>query len=164
MKVYILRETTTLPAPIGTVFEFFGRPENLERITPGWLGFQMLTPLPIAMGRGTLIEYAIHLSGIPLRWTTLITAFDPPYRFVDEQLRGPYSFWHHTHEFRDVGGMTEMIDTVRFAMPFGPLGRLAHGLWVRGQLKRIFAHRRVAIREYFPQPVHVTPDLVKEHR
>jgi ligand-binding SRPBCC domain-containing protein len=152
MKIYILTRSQTVPVPRSRVFPFFRDAENLGRITPAWLGFQILTPLPVSMQRGTIIDYAIHLLGLPLRWTTLISRYDPPSVFVDEQLRGPYAFWHHTHEFRSVRGGTEIIDTVRYAMPFGPVGRLAHGLVVRRQLEAIFSYRARRIAERFPPP------------
>ncbi len=152
MTIYTLTRSQFVPVPRTRVFPFFQSPENLGRITPSWLGFQMLTPLPIMMQRGALIDYAIHLLGIPLRWTTVITSYDPPGCFVDEQLRGPYAYWHHTHEFRSVRGGTEIRDTVRYAMPFGPLGRLVHAVVVRAQLEAIFEYRTRVINEIFPTP------------
>ena len=149
MKVYTLERQQVLPADTEEVFAFFSAPENLGRLTPRWLGFQFLTPLPLEVRRGALIEYALHWLGLPLRWTTLITAFEEPHRFVDEQLRGPYSFWHHTHAFRSVPGGTEMTDAVRYAMPFGPLGRIAHMLVIKRQLARIFDHRGAMVDAIF---------------
>src|SRR5512140_3764583 len=149
MKLYTLTRTQVVPLPRSRVFPFFQAPENLERITPSSLGFQILTPLPLEMQRGTIIDYAIHLLGLPLRWTTVISSYEPPLRFVDEQLRGPYAFWHHTHEFRSIRGGTELTDTVRYAMPFGPLGRLVHTLFVRRQLEAIFDHRGRIIEKLF---------------
>jgi hypothetical protein len=101
------------------------------------------------MKEGTLIDYTIRVLGLPVRWTTLITRYDPPHSFVDQQLRGPYSFWHHTHSFRPVDGGTEMKDSVLYLLPFGPLGRLAHVLAVRRQLRRIFDHRSLVIAARF---------------
>lgn len=98
---------------------------------------------------GTLIDYTIKVLGLRVRWTTLITTYNPPHKFVDEQLRGPYSFWHHTHSFGAVAGGTMIIDDVCYALPLGFLGRLAHALVVRRDLESIFRHREKIIAELF---------------
>jgi len=141
MKVYDLRRRQLIPLPLDQVFLFFERPENLSRLTPPSLGFQILTPPPIQMKSGCLVDYTVRVLGLPVRWTTLITEYDPPRRFVDVQLKGPYSYWHHTHEFEAVEGGTMMTDTVRYVLPFGWLGGVAHALFVRRQLRRIFDYR-----------------------
>jgi ligand-binding SRPBCC domain-containing protein len=124
------------------VFGFFAEARNLEAITPPLLRFTVVTPEPIDMQVGTLIEYRLRLHGLPLRWLTSIQAWDPPHRFVDVQLRGPYALWHHTHELEpDGAGGTRMRDTVRYELPFGPLGALAHRVLVRRDLEAIFAFR-----------------------
>jgi ligand-binding SRPBCC domain-containing protein len=135
--------------PRGEVFEFFSRPENLERITPGWVGFRLLTPQPIDMKAGAVLDYTIRLLGLPVRWTTLISDYEPPHRFSDVALRGPYRFWCHTHTFEKDGQETIMIDEVRYALPFGILGDLVHRLWVRRQLDCIFDYRAEVIGEIF---------------
>jgi len=145
-----LKTTTTLSMPIDEVFAFFSEAGNLERVTPPELGFQIDTPLPIEMGKGTLIEYTLRLFGFPIRWRTLISEWNPPHGFVDEQLKGPYRFWHHTHTFREDDGGTVIGDEVRYALPFGPLGRVAHGLYVRRDLERIFEYRSEVIAQIFP--------------
>jgi ligand-binding SRPBCC domain-containing protein len=134
------------------VFSFFADALNLERITPPWLGFRVLTPGPIAMARGTLIEYRLKLHGVPIRWLTRIEVWEPPTRFVDLQVRGPYKLWHHTHRFEPVDGSesTLMRDTVRYALPFGPLGELARRAFVARDLQRIFEFRHEAIRGLTP--------------
>ncbi|MCB1182253.1 SRPBCC family protein [bacterium] len=138
-------------APLDRVFAYFDRPENLARLTPTWLDFRILTPSPVPMERGALIDYEISLGPLPMRWRTLITRYEPPHLFVDEQLAGPYSFWHHTHTFREVPGGTAIGDHVRYELPFGPLGRLAHALVVRRQLDTIFRFRTEAVaREFGP--------------
>ena len=107
-----------------------------------------MTPGPIEMRPGALIEYRLRLHGLPIRWRTTIAVWDPPHRFVDVQLSGPYRIWHHTHDFVPVGGAgggTIMRDTVRYALPFGPLGALAHRLLVKRDLERIFDFRREAV-------------------
>lgn len=142
----VLRASLRIDRPIAEVFEFFSRAENLGAITPPELGFEIRTPLPVAMHPGALIDYAIRLHGIPMRWQTLITAWNPPHEFVDEQLRGPYAEWIHTHRFRADGpGATIIEDEVRYRLPLGPLGSLVHPL-VRRQLDRIFSYREEAVR------------------
>jgi len=142
MKVYTLTQEQWLNAPLDDVFPFFSRPENLERLTPGMLGMKVLTPPPIPMHVGAIIDYVVSINGLPMRWTTCISEYDPPHRFVDVQLKGPYAFWHHTHTFVAEGDGTRIRDEVRYMLPFGPLGRIAHRLLVRRQLDTIFGHRR----------------------
>lgn len=148
MKVHVLKEEQVIEKPIDEVFDFFKCPENLEKITPSSLGFQILTPKPIVMEKGRLIDYSIKIVGIPQRWTTLITDYDPPHKFVDEQLKGPYSLWHHTHEFESRGNATLIKDTVRYVIGMGILGEFAHTLFVRNQLTHIFRHRKQVIADY----------------
>jgi ligand-binding SRPBCC domain-containing protein len=145
--VHVLTREQPLPAAPAEVFPFFGDARNLEAITPPWLGFRVVTPEPIAMGPGTLIEYRLRLHGVPLRWRTKIAVWDPPHRFVDVQLSGPYKMWHHTHDFVEApdGSGTLIRDTVRYALPFGPLGELAHRALVHRDLDRIFDFRAAAV-------------------
>lgn len=98
---------------------------------------------------GTLIDYTVKPMIFPIRWRTLITDYDPPRRFVDEQLKGPYSFWHHTHTFEEKDGGTLITDDVRYVIPFGIIGRMAHFLFVKRQLKKIFDFREKVISEIF---------------
>ena len=142
---HVLERRQRLPAAPDAVFPFFADALNLERITPPWLGFRVLTPGPIEMRRGTLIEYRLKLHGVPIRWLTRIEVWEPPVRFVDVQVRGPYRLWHHTHSFEPNGAGTVMRDTVRYALPFGPLGELARRAFVARDLARIFDFRRVAV-------------------
>ena len=135
-----------LPLPPEAVFPFFGDALNLEAITPPWLGFRVVTPGPIEMAPGARIEYRLRLHGMPIRWRTTIAVWDPPHRFVDVQLSGPYRMWHHTHDFDPAtDGGTLMRDTVRYALPFGPLGAAAHRLLVRRDLEAIFDYRGAAV-------------------
>lgn len=150
MRVHVLERTQTVAAPRSEVFAFFACPENLAEITPAVLGFEILTPSPIAMRAGALIDYVLSLGPLPLRWRTLITSYEPPHLFVDEQLQGPYSFWHHTHRFTELpAGGTRLDDIVRYVLPLGLLGSMAHALVVRHQLARIFDHRRRVIADRF---------------
>jgi ligand-binding SRPBCC domain-containing protein len=144
---HTLRREQRLPGAPETVFPFFADAGNLEAITPPWLGFEIVTPRPIAMGVGTLIEYRLRLHGLPISWLTRIEAWEPGVRFVDAQLTGPYRLWHHTHEFEpDGAGGTLMRDTVRYALPLGPLGEIAHRLFVARDLERIFDFRREEVQ------------------
>ncbi len=148
---HTLRREQRLAAAPDDVFAFFAEAGNLEAITPPWLGFEIVAPRPAAMGAGTLIEYSLSLHGLPIGWLTRIEAWEPGVRFVDQQLRGPYALWHHTHEFEaTAAGGTLMCDTVRYALPFGALGALAHALVVRRDLERIFDFRRAAVARRLP--------------
>jgi len=148
--VHRLERTQLVPRPRTEVFAFFEDAANLGRITPSFLGFEILTPGPIPMRAGALIDYRIKLFGVPLRWRTRIEAYERETRFVDVQLRGPYRLWEHTHEFRDAPGGTLMTDRVDYAVPFGIAGEAARLLFVRRTLERIFDYRGDTIAEIFP--------------
>ena len=149
MTLYTLRRTQLLPGSPAEVFPFFERPENLSRIVPSWLRFRILTPSPVAMSVGTLIDYTIRWLAFSMRWRTLITTHRSPERFVDVQILGPYSYWHHSHRFSAVEGGTRMEDEVVYAVPGGFAGRILHGLLIRRQLEAIFDHRARAIEAVF---------------
>lgn len=145
-SVHILQRQQRIERPIDEAFAFYGDARNLERITPPLLGFEVTTPEPVEMGAGTLIEYRLRLHRVPVRWRARIEAWEPPRRFVDVQVKGPYSLWEHTHTFEEDGpGATVIEDRVRYSIPFGPLGDLADRLLVRRDLKRIFDYRRDAV-------------------
>ena len=135
-----------LARPPAEVFPFFADAGNLEAITPPWLSFRITTPRPIEMRQGALIEYRLRLHGLPIRWLTVIADWAPGVRFVDTQIRGPYALWHHTHEFEPDGDGTLMRDTVRYALPYGPLGVAAQRLFVARDVGRIFDYRAEALR------------------
>lgn len=137
----VLERTQLIPAPVDRVFQFFSEAQNLAEITPKWLGFRMLTPDPVEMRAGTRLEYRISLHGVPLRWRTLITEWNPPHGFKDIQLSGPYKVWEHEHRFEPAPGGTLMRDIVRYELPFGKLGQWIEQYWVRRDLQRIFDYR-----------------------
>jgi ligand-binding SRPBCC domain-containing protein len=139
-------ESTLLALPVERVFDFFSKAENLEAITPPELQFRITTPLPIVMGQGTLIDYRLKFNGVSFGWRTRIAAWDPPYAFVDEQLKGPYAVWHHTHTFADEGGKTRMDDEVLYKLPLWPLGEVAYP-FVKSKVEGIFRYRRAKLRE-----------------
>ncbi|HEY4056000.1 MAG TPA: SRPBCC family protein, partial [Kofleriaceae bacterium] len=135
--------------PRHEVFEFFANAENLEKLTPPSLSFHILSPTPIEMKRGARIDYRIKLQGVPMKWRTKIEAYEPEERFIDIQEKGPYKTWHHTHTFRDVPGGTEIRDRVEYELPLGPLGAIAHALFVKRQLRGIFDYRVKVMRDMF---------------
>ncbi len=146
MKERRLHREQVLDADVERAFAFFSRAENLEAITPPWLRFRIVTPTPIGMGTGTLIRYRLRLHGVPVSWLTRIEEWEPPRRFVDLQVKGPYALWHHTHAFEPIGeNRTRMTDIVRYGHRFGPLGAIGEHLVVRRDLRRIFDYRRDAI-------------------
>ncbi len=148
MKPYQLLRQQWLPAPLDQVFAFFSRPENLQTLTPPFLDFQVLE-VPQQMQAGSLIRYKLRLHGIPIRWTTRITEWNPPHGFKDDQLSGPYAFWHHEHRFVAERGGTTMFDDVKYALPFGILAAPAHWLFVKRDVNRVFDYREKRMKELF---------------
>lgn len=134
--------------PAEGLFPFFADVHNLEKITPPWLAFKVLTPGPVSIAEGAIIDYRLHWRGIPLRWRTKISVWQPPFRFVDEQVRGPYRLWRHEHVFSERNGQTTMTDRVEYAVPGG---RLVRRLVVARDVERIFDFRRRTLGEKFPQ-------------
>jgi len=147
MKTYRLEREQWIPRPLGIVFDFFARAENLGLITPPWMRFEIRTPLPIEMQTGARIDYTIRLAGLPMGWRTRITRWEPGRCFADVQERGPYALWEHTHRFDAHADGVLISDHVRYALPFGWLGRITHALVVRATLSAIFDHRFERIRE-----------------
>jgi ligand-binding SRPBCC domain-containing protein len=146
MKEFTLHTELWLPRPRDEVFPFFADARNLETITPPWLRFEVLTPALIAMRPGALIDYRIRVHGIPIRWRTEIAEWQPPHRFVDVQLRGPYTLWHHTHTFEERDGGTLCSDQVRYR-PLG--GALMNWLVVRRDVEAIFRYRQQRMKDLF---------------
>ena len=146
MHEHTFRDEIWLPRPRTEVFPFFADARNLGVITPPWVRFETLTPTPIDMRPGALIDYRIRLHGFPMRWRTEIETWEPPFRFTDRQLRGPYRLWHHTHTFEERDGGTLCRDEVRYAV-WG--GALVERFFVRGDIRRIFAFRREKLTELF---------------
>lgn len=145
-NIFVLRSEVELPATPAEVFPFFADARNLDAITPPFLRFRVLTPGPIQMRAGTRIDYSLRVHRFRIRWTSEITVWDPPTRFVDVQIRGPYRHWHHIHRFEDLGSSTRVIDEVEYACPGG---RLVHELFVKRDLVRIFEYRRAMMEKTF---------------
>ena len=137
-----------MPANMRRVFDFFSNAQNLELITPKELNFNILSPFPIEMKEGTLIDYRIRLFGISFNWKTLISSWEPERRFVDEQLKGPYAKWIHTHSFETKENGIMIKDEVCYRLPFFPFGELMFPV-IRLQLNRIFDYRTSRIKEIF---------------
>lgn len=146
MSTRVLTAELWLPKPLASVFPFFADAGNLERITPAWVNFKILTPGPIEMRSGALIDYRIRIRGVPVGWQTRITAWDPPRRFEDVQVRGPYVLWEHEHTFEEVDGGTLCRDRVRYR---APLGFILHSLLVDRDVRRIFEYRQSRLAEVF---------------
>ena len=158
-RTHLLSRTQLVDRPLDEVFAFFSDAANLEPLTPGFLRFRFLTPMPIEMRVGARIDYSLSLLGIPIRWRTRITDWQVGVQFVDEQESGPYAYWRHTHTFEVAGGSTVVGDTVEYALPFGPAGAVAHALVVRVLLDRIFDFRHDAIQAQFaPAPLNSDGD------
>lgn len=147
MAEHFLTRTLTIDLPRQDVFEFFADAGNLERITPPELNFHIITPQPIDIKQGTLIDYKLRMRGLPVSWRTEISVWEPPFRFVDQQLRGPYRQWIHTHTFTESSAsQTLMEDEVRYRLPLEPLGDIAHFM-VRRELDYIFDYRQKVVAE-----------------
>ena len=147
-SAWTLETSVWLPGPVGEVFPFFADAANLDTITPSWLGFRILTPLPVEMRRGLTLDYRIRIHGVPVSWRTEITEWDPPRGFVDEQRRGPYRSWVHRHVFREQDGGTLILDRVDYRVRGGAL---VHRLFVRRDVEAIFRHRRQVLLALFAE-------------
>jgi ligand-binding SRPBCC domain-containing protein len=148
-RVYTLEREQWVPRSPDQMFLFFSDARNLEKITPPWLSFRVVSVAPEPIVPGTLIHYRLRVRGIPFRWTTKITEWNPPHSFIDIELSGPYAQWIHTHRFEARNGGTLLTDRVEYALPLGFLGRIAHGLLVKRDVEGIFDYRRQKIEEMF---------------
>ena len=148
MKYFHFESRLWLNRPRDEVFEFFSDPLNLEEITPAWLRFRVVSKLPSLMHRGAEIEYRLRIRGVPVGWRSRITVWDPPHRFVDEQVRGPYRMWIHEHRFVEDSGGTLCADNVSYVPPGGPL---INTLFVERDIRKIFAYRSVRLQKIFEE-------------
>jgi ligand-binding SRPBCC domain-containing protein len=148
---YLLKSECVIPRSIEEVFAFFSDAGNLERLTPPWLNFNILTPLPIEMRAGRLIDYKLRIRGVPVRWQSEITVWEPPYSFADESRRGPYKYWRHQHWFESCPGGTRVVDDVHYGVPGGAL---IHWLVVKRDVQKIFEYRQQTLQQIFPAVAH----------
>ena len=146
MRTHEFKTGVWLPVPPEKIFSFFSNAANLDVLTPSWLHFCIMTPQPVEMRAGALIDYRLRIHGLPMRWRTLIKEWRPPHRFVDEQLHGPYRQWIHEHIFEPVDDGTLARDIVHYSVPFDII---MHPLFVRPDIERIFAFRRQSLRTQF---------------
>lgn len=149
MRTYYVGREQWVPAPLVEVFSFFSHPENLQKLTPSWLDFRILEA-PAELAAGAIIRYRLRWHFLPIDWSTEIAAWSPPCKFVDYALSGPYALWNHEHCFEAHRGGTTLYDRVTYALPLGLCGALAHRLWVKRDIARIFDHRAEKMRELFP--------------
>jgi ligand-binding SRPBCC domain-containing protein len=145
----IFSDEIWISQPIDKVFEFFSNAANLDAITPAWLHFRIITRMPVEVHAGTLLEYTLRLKGIPIHWITEITEWDPPHRFVDRQLKGPYRKWIHTHTFEVKDGGTQVRDQVQYEIAAWIFEPLINRFFVRPDLVRIFQHRSAQLKKCF---------------
>ena len=148
--MYTLKRIIRIPGSLDDVFAFFNRPENLDKVTPAFLGFTILTPSPLKLHNGAVFDYQVRLMGLPMRWTSVITNYEPPHQFVDIQLKGPYAFWHHKHSFEPKEDGVDVIDEVHYEVGYSLLGGVLHSLVIKHQLNMIFSHREKVMRTLFP--------------
>lgn len=148
-RVRVLEREQFVPTSLEATFGFFADARNLEVITPPWLSFEVRTEGDIRMEVGTTIDYRIRMLGAPVRWRSLISRWEPGVAFVDEQVEGPYRYWHHLHTFEAREGGTILRDRVEYAVPGGPLAPLLHAAFVGPRLREIFDFRRDAIARIF---------------
>jgi ligand-binding SRPBCC domain-containing protein len=148
-NIYAFDKTTKVPGDLKGVFLFFSKAENLQRITPPWLQFKILSPLPITIEQDTLIDYQIRLYGFPIRWRTKITSWEPPHRFVDTQIKGPYTLWIHEHRFEQTDGHVTIYDHIDYKIPGGIVSPILNKFFVKADIEKIFNHRQNVIQQIF---------------
>ena len=148
--MYQIKRTQLVRTDLETCWKFFSDPSNLQKITPDYMGFKVLTEVPSEMYEGLVISYTVSpLFGIPMNWVTEITHVRDLHYFVDEQRIGPYRMWHHEHHFKEVEGGVEMTDIVSYVLPFGLVGKAVHPFIVKNKLNEIFEHRFKAVEQLF---------------
>ncbi len=147
---FVFHDEHFVQQPVEAVFPFFSNAENLQEITPPWVHLRILSVEPNPLRKGTRLAYALRWGIFPIRWLTEIVEWEPPQRFVDVQLKGPYRLWRHEHRFVAADGGTRICDDVQYMLPLGWLGKLAHRFKVQKDLEKIFAYRREAIKKHFP--------------
>ncbi|HEU4389625.1 MAG TPA: SRPBCC family protein [Blastocatellia bacterium] len=163
MNAYVLEREQVIPRSRVETFRFFSDAFNLERITPDFLRFRILTERPAAIRAGTILDYELTLFGVRVRWRTLIEVWEPDSRFEDVQVKGPYKYWRHIHSFETVDqSRTRMRDRVEYSMPFGVVGRIVHRILVRRMLARIFDYRARAIVDLLSPAGAQVPDYDKD--
>ena len=156
---YELTDCFIVPSDASTTWDFFSKAENLPKITPPSMGFTVKTPAPVAIGQDAVIDYTIRWAGIPIRWRTRIIDWSPPNGFIDLQIRGPYTLWHHQHTFKSVDGGTECRDRVIYKLPGSFVGRIMHAATVKRQLMGIFQFRREVIGRELGGFTALQPDV-----
>jgi ligand-binding SRPBCC domain-containing protein len=149
MTYFMLERTQEFKSPLQDVFDFFAEPYNLERITPEFLKFSIVTSPPIKMEEGTRISYRLKLRGIPVKWTSTIMDWNPPFGFTDEQTKGPYKYWRHEHKFEENGAGTLVTDKIWYRVPGGPLAPILNFFYVRRDLQKIFNYRAETMKGIF---------------
>lgn len=157
-RLYTLTMRQWLPLGPRDLFPFYADATNLERITPPFLRFRVVTPGPVEMREGAIIDYRLRLRGVPVRWRTAITMWDPPHGFRDEQVWGPYVLWRHTHTFEPREGGTMTTDRVQYIVPGGPLSELVHRAAVRDDVQSIFRYRAEVLGSLFGDERSQTKD------
>ena len=138
-----------VPKPIQEVFDFFNRPENLSKLMPWFMAFTLLTPGPLTTKAGAVFDYEVKVFGIPNRWTTYISDYNPPHDFSDIQLKGPNSYWHHRHSFKEVDGGTLVADHIYYKLPFGLIGKLGNVIVMGPIINALFKHRTAVVKAQF---------------
>jgi ligand-binding SRPBCC domain-containing protein len=149
MNIRIFEDEFLVDVSIDQVFDFFSKAENLEKITPPFLKFKIMTKKPINLKQGTIIDYKLNLRKVPFKWKTKITAWDPPYKFEDTQVKGPYKQWIHTHTFKQTEIGTMIKDRIEYRSPGWIFEPIINKLFVRPDIEKIFKYRREQFQRYF---------------
>jgi ligand-binding SRPBCC domain-containing protein len=153
MAPFVFRAEQVVPCQLNEVFEFFSKAENLQQLTPPWLNFRIVSVQPTPVRKGTLIQYSLRWRIVPIHWTTEIIDWEPPFRFIDLQLKGPYKLWRHEHHFAAEGNRTRITDEIQYLLPFGIVGRIVHTVKVKSDVEAIFDYRRAVVRKIFESRV-----------